>query len=182
MPSIELTRETFAQLESLARPFVDTPETVIKRLIAGRSDVRAVSDSGESDTSGAAIEFSPENIPPLKHAKYLSGSFDGALPDKQNWNSLLRLALIKIMASCSDVDDLRRISGTNVCGGRKQDDGYTYVQSHTFSYQGLNAANVANTVIRCAKYLGCSARFEFEWLNKDGAHKPGKRGRVLIDG
>ncbi len=175
MHTIELSSETFKQLQSLAKPLVDTPETVIRRLL--RLDK---GDIGPPPVKQVTV-YPPENIPPLKHAKLCQGNFDGALPGRKNWNSLLKLALMKVMEKYSSVDDLRKISEVNVCFGRKENEGYSYVQSQNFSYQLVNASNAASIVMRCAKNLGCEASFEFEWRNKEGAHKPGERGIVSIN-
>ncbi len=65
-------------------------------------------------------------------------------------------------------EHLRRISRATVRFGRKEDDGYSFVQSKNFSYQGVSASYAASIVKRCTTKLDCQASFEFEWHNKAG--------------
>ena len=180
MLNIQVSSGTFKRFEALAKPFVDTHETVLNRLIDYYESAPVQIRDGSTPSVSQPTDFPPDAIPSLKHTKFLSGRFDGANPNKANWNSLVELSLSKVMDAYKNIDDLGRISGANVCAYKKEDEGYKYLHSHGFSYQCVSAHNAALIVKRCAEFLGREASFEFEWRNKDKAHMPGKRGSVTI--
>lgn len=124
--------------------------------------------------------YSSEIIPKLRFAKLLDASFDNTKPEKNNWNEIVKLALIKVMDICNNVNELKRISGANVVATSKEDSGYKFIQTHNFSYQGVNSINAAEIVQRCASYLECNASLEFEWRFKEGAFNPGERTLLII--
>jgi hypothetical protein len=108
----------------------------------------------------------------------MAAQFNEMAPDKINWDALVRLALTQVLDQFKTLKELRRCSGANVVQGKKSDDGYKFLASHGFSYQGVSAEDAAKIVIRCASALNCGLYFEFEWRNKEGAFRPGKRGVV----
>jgi len=126
--------------------------------------------------------FGAQSIPPMVHTKLLSACFGGVEPEKASWDALVRMALIKVLeANNKDVAELRRLSGANIAPGKKETDGYKFVPSNGFSYQGVSAEDAVEITVRCAKALHQSVVMDFEWRNKDGAYKPGERATICID-
>lgn len=182
MKKIEVSQETYTRFQSLAEPLIDTPETLLVRLLDHYEKTVPMDASPHPETNRPIVPYGDE-IPPLKHAKLLYARFGNkTLDTKMRWNSFLALALSEVMARCNSISDLHRISTVNVCPNRKEDEGYKYLKEHNFSYQGVDASNAAESVKRCARHLGREAYFEFEWRNKRGAFKPGRRGSVAIQG
>ena len=177
MPNIEIPNELFQRLQKVAVPFLDTPATVIEKLLNHYEG----SDAKEDDSATSEVmHFSATNIPALRHTNLVSATFDGSKPEAMNWNSLVRLALSKGLSTFVNVDALRRASQARIVDGIKDDNGYRPVANLDFSFQGVSADDAARIITRLAKALKVEAQFEWEWREKDDAYAPGKFGRVAI--
>lgn len=179
MPSIEISEADFQRLQRIAVPLVDTPGTVMTKLLDSYEKANGATVP-KTPAKSNVLQFDPGNIPPLTHTKLLAAEFDGETPSKITWDALVQLALTRVMKKCATIKDLQRQSGANVTNGEKRDEGYKFLASQGFSYQGVSAEDAAKIVIRCARSLGCSAFFEFEWRDKPEAFQPGKRGAFKI--
>jgi hypothetical protein len=175
-PTIQIEIETadFDRLKALAEPFVDTPATVVRRLL-------------DSYSAGAKLEPKPvlyrkkfSEVPPLTFSKLLDGRIGSQSPDKFTWDAMLVLALTTGKRQLNDFESLRRVSGANLVDGRKEDDGYKYLPSQSFSYQGVSAEDAMRIVNRICKSLGLAWEIEFEWRDKEGAFLPGQRAKITM--
>ncbi len=181
MKMIEIDQADFMRLQKIAVPLVDTPATAFSRVLDYYEEGnRAPSVAAASNVEDSIMTFGIEDIPPMTHTKLLNGRFNDRIPEKINWDGLVRLALVSTIDSSGSSKDLHRLSGANVVYGGKNTEGYKYVPSHDFSYQGVSAVGAVEIVVRCAKALGCSGHIEFEWRNKPNAHHPGKRAVLSI--
>ncbi len=181
MPSIEISSTDFQRLQSIAEPLVDTSKSVVTKLIDFYEKNLSVSHPDISSGSASeASAFSADSLPPLAHAKLMAAQFNGLTPEKTNWDSLVRLALTQVIQTYKSAKELHRVSGANVVDGKKEIEGYKYLAPYSFSYQGVSAEDAAKIIVRCAKALGCSAAFEFEWRDKEAAYRPGELGAVRL--
>jgi hypothetical protein len=180
MRQVEIFDPDYQRLQDIAVPFVDTPATVIARLLD--EHIRTSGAAGEAataSTSGTdALVFGPESVPPLTHTKVMSAIFDQQAAHKPTWDSLVRAALIRTKRSYATVEELRRVSGANIVAGFKDDEGYKPLDGHGFSFQGVSAEDAIKVVLRCARALRCPFSVEFVWRDKEGAHRPGRRGLI----
>ncbi len=179
MQRIEISDDNFQRLQKVAIPLVDTLNSVITKLLDSY-DIKNIINNNDIIKPVDYEKFEPDQIPSLLHAKLMSARFNDLVPEKTNWDSLVRLALKQVIDKYKNIGELHRLSGANVVDGQKNDEGYKFVSSHKFSYQGVSADDAARIVVRCANALRCKAFFEFEWRNKDAAYRPGKRGAVEI--
>ena len=179
--TIEISETDYKRLQKIAEPFVDTPATAFSRVLDhyARHNV-APSDAAPATPKGQVLTFGIKDIPSVIHTKLLAGHFNGHAPAKINWDGLMQTALGLTFDSCGSVEELHRLSGANVVQGKKETDGYKYLPSQDFSYQGSSADGVVAIVVRCAKALGHKVHIEFEWRNKDKAYRPGKRAVLSI--
>ena len=180
MQHIEISDDNFQRLQKVAIPLVDTLNSVITKLLDSYETNNSSNNNNINKNMDNYEKFESDKIPPLLHTKLMSARFNELVPERINWDSLVRLALKQVFDKYKNVGELYRLSGANVVDGQKNDEGYKFVSSHKFSYQGVSAEDAAIIVVRCAKALGCKAFFEFEWRNKDAAYRPGKRGAVEI--
>ena len=181
MPTIEIHEADFSRLQRIAVPLVDTPATVFARLLDFYESIEKETQPLPPQAPPTS-SFGVKNIPPMVHTKLLSASFGGVEPEKPAWDALMRMALVKVLeANNKNVGELRRLSGANVVPGKKETDGYKFVPTDGFSYQGVSAEDAVEIIIRCAKALRQSVVMDFEWRNKDGAFKPGERATIRID-
>ena len=176
MQQVSIEDHDYERLQSLAKPFVDTPASVVKRLLD--QILGATAPASAADIAGISGSYGPNSIPPLTHAKVMGGEYASRKPPRDTWDAFVVLALARVFDRYRSVDDLRRVSGANVREGRKNDDGYKYLADFDFSYQGVSAEDAVKIVFRCARHLNDSVTIEFVWRDKDGAHKPGERGAL----
>ncbi|MGN6497873.1 MAG: T4SS efffector SepA family protein [Tsuneonella sp.] len=173
---IDILDSDFPRLQALAQPFVDTPATVVSKLLdafEGRQVDRTLPENSPRESS-----YSLEALPPLTHAKVMGGHFNGVKPSKHNWDSFVRHSLIEVLKKAGSVDDLRRLSGANIREGRFEDHGYKYVPEHRLSFQGVSAEDAVKIIGRCGRALNVPFEIEFVWRDKPDAHRPGERGRI----
>jgi hypothetical protein len=180
MPNIEITDADFVRLQKLATPFIDTPATTIARVLDFYEENGPVLKTPSTTSSPNGTEYSERTVPPLVHTKVLEADFGGKAPDRMTWDSLVRLALNKTLEKAASARELYRLSGANVVEGKREVDGYKYVPKQGYSYQGVSAEDAVKIISRCARHLGETVKVEFEWRNKDGAHRPGGRGILYL--
>jgi hypothetical protein len=171
---IEIEAADFDRLKALAEPFVDTPATVVRRLL-------------DSYTAGVKREAKPipfrkrfSEIPPLTFSKLLGARIGSRSPDKFTWDAMMVLALTIGKKELNDFESLKRVSGANIVEGRKEEDGYKFLPSWSFSYQGVSAEDAMRIVNRVCKSLGLTWEVEFEWREKEGAFLPGQRAKISM--
>jgi len=173
---IDIADSDFPRLQAMAQPFVDTPASVITRLLDLYEGGLSAPTSPERfpDTKRHSLE----NLPPLTHTKVMDGHFDGAKPSKFNWDGFVRHALIQTLGATGSIDGLRRASGANIKGAKFENQGYKFVPSHNFSFQGVSAEDAAKIIGRCARSLKVPFKIEFVWRDKPDAFRPGERGFI----
>lgn len=177
---IEIGDDEFVRLQKLAEPLVDTPGTVVARLLDFyEKQVAAGVKENALDHAGPVFGI---NVPSLTHTKLLWAEFDGRKPDRTTWDALLRLALEGAALRARGFDELRRISGANIVQGTKTDQGYKPMPQLGLSYQGVSAEDAVRVITRIAGHLGVDCQFEFEWRRKNGAFRPGERALGNISG
>jgi hypothetical protein len=173
---IEIADSDFPRLQAIAQPFVDTPASVITRLLDLYENGIAAKPATERFPD--IKRHSLEKLPPLTHTKVMDGHFDGAKPSKFNWDGFVRHALIQALGASGSIDGLRRASGANIKEGKFEDQGYKFVPSHNFSFQGVSAEDAAKIIGRCARSLKVPFKIEFIWRDKPDAFRPGERGFI----
>src|SRR5690348_14558358 len=112
---IDILDSDYPRLQALAEPFVDSPATVVSKLL----DLYEQAHPGQTISPKSSREgvYLLNGLPPLTHAKVMGGHFNGAKPQKQNWDSFVRHALIEVLKKSGSVDELRRLSGANIREG-----------------------------------------------------------------
>jgi len=179
-PVIRIPESLFVRLQKHAKPLVDTPVSVIERMVdfyerdtrnsegkARRKDV---------DTMPAAKNYNPNRPPDLTHTRVLNAEFDGS-PAK-NWNDLVEVAHIRAGKQFKTYEALRGATKANIVRGEKTDSGFHHVPDIDISIQGIDADLAWRNVLHLARQLDVAVRVEFEWRTKPQAAHPGKRGSL----
>lgn len=179
MPTVEMDQVIYERLQEIATPFVDTPATVIQRLL-DMYDERLASDSsddagrGGSNESSAAEVYDFYGAPPLVHVKLVAGSIGGAEPSVRSWDGMVSLAFSLVQKRTKSVSKTKSILDLNAVEGCKSDDGYKFVENLNASYQGVSAQHAAKVISNAARFLQLEAVVDFHWRNKPEAYAPGK--------
>jgi hypothetical protein len=182
MPVIRIPDPVFHRLQAFATPLVDTPATVIEKLLdfyeshwksqeeATRVHVPPVSPPhNRSDFT----QFDPDHPPDLTHTRVISAEFDAQ--SVENWNDLVHVAHRRAMRHVRSFEALRSASASSLVKGRRADSGFQYIPDIDLSIQNVEANRAWRNSLQLARKLGCSLQVKFEWRNKDQAAFPGKR-------
>ncbi len=190
MPSIEIPDSLFTRLQKLAVPLVDTPVTVIERLLSsyeaqpGQADATSEQpESLEGRRPQPQREFAPGTVPSLRHTRIITAEFAGRKAD--GWNSLVHVAHIEAVRRLGSVEAVRRISTAKMILGRASSDrakaGYRYVAEINACIQNVDAEHAWSNTFRLAKALKVCVEVEFEWLQRSEAAHPGKTARYVME-
>jgi hypothetical protein len=186
MPAIEIPDSLFARLQKLAVPLVDTPVTVIERLL-GSYEVQAgqaspstgQAESREGRRPQPHSEFEPRTVPSLRHTRILAAEFAGRKAG--GWNSLVHVAHVEAVRRLGSMEAVRRISTAKMILGRADSErakaGYRYVAEINACIQNVDAEHAWSNTFRLAKVL--KVPVEVEWLQKSDAAHPGKTARLF---
>jgi len=180
MPDISLSQAAFERLQRHAKPFVDTPESVILRGLDALEQQTGQPIPDTSADGSPEREIDARALPRLTHTKLLDAAIDGERLTKPNWNSLLDEMLRRAMQRVGSFDELQRICPVNMVKGRKEDEGYGHLPEIDVSVQGQDANGACRAVVTAAQALGMSLDIGFLWRHKESAAHPGERGRIRI--
>jgi hypothetical protein len=189
MPQINISQPLFAKLQSIAEPFVDTPETAIAKAIEfyisyhkslGEGNAKAVVPPDPN-----VMVCLPDAPPDLSFTKPVSIELNGKKSPKQMlyWNPLLfqlvRLAGEKVKT----IDELKQMLLCNYVDGQGDEKiGYHFIPEAKLSVQGQAANPAWKSIFHLAKELGVTLDVTFVWEQKPKAAYPGKTGTMKIAG
>ncbi len=179
-PVIELSETTFRRLQELAVPFVDTPETVIVRMLdQGRPKIdlspAVVPFPANRSTLPAGARVLPhENHKDLAHTKILNGRFGQR--SASNWNELLVKAHVEARERLGSFAAVRNASQSSIVEGKKDDSGFHFQPDINLSIQYVDANKAWEQILSLAKLLGTAVEVQFRWREKEGAKYPGEVG------
>jgi hypothetical protein len=202
MSTIEVPDALFSRLQKLAIPLVDTPTTVIERVVNHYESCKETEvailerayghvESWGQGKRGAAPEqqgdprfksqtFEPKSPPDLRHTRIISAGFAGRGAD--GWNRLVHVAHVEAMRRLGSVDALRRMSKSNMIVGRPMSEdekkGYRYIAEINVSIQNVDAGHAWSNSLRLAEALNVELEVDFEWMPKNEAAYPGQMGRL----
>ncbi len=178
----QVSAATIDRLQKHAKPFVDTVDSVINRILdhyESNSGQRS-NDDGEISAIGSIRDFDPASPPDLTHTKMLSVMFNGhGFPRSDTtWNALLNEAICLAKKNAKSDDQLKRLILVNYVKGKKEDEGYRYLADVDLSVQGQDANAAWKATYHIARQLQIKFEAIFTWRAKDGAAHPGVTGRL----
>lgn len=183
VPSVELSPQTFARLQTHAVPLVDNIETVISRLIDFYKSSDGAPVAASSDSAGDKIrQFNPVSPPTLTHTKVLAVEVCGKPLEhgQSNWNGLLNAAVRVAKAHAKSPGELKQLVIIPYVEGQKVDEGYRFLSELGISIQGQDANGAWRAACHIAQKLGLQLSATFVWREKEGAAFPGVTGRLSI--
>jgi hypothetical protein len=182
MPQINVQDQTFERMQRHAKPFVDTPDTIINLALDALEQSGSHTSVSAADSTKAERRIDPRVLPSLTHTKVLEATIDGETIAKANWNSLLDEMLRRSMKQVGAFDKLKQLCPVNIVKGRKDDEGYTHLSDINVSVQGQDANGACRAVVTAAQGLGIAVDIGFMWRHKEGAAHPGERARLQVAG
>ncbi|MDE0031254.1 MAG: hypothetical protein OXU42_17865 [Deltaproteobacteria bacterium] len=182
MPEISILQSTFERLQRYAKPFVDTPDTVITRVLDALEQQVNQHPPVSKQAAEAERRLNPNALPNLTHSKVLEASIGGQPISKPNWNRLLDEVLRHAMKRAGSFERLQESCPANMVKGPKEDEGFSYLPEIDISVQGQPANGASQAMVTMSKKFGIPLDIRILWRVKDGAAYPGERGRIAVDG
>ena len=169
--SITLSDEAFAKLQKLARPLVDTPESVISALADDALKRRGAPDS-RADQQVPRLD--PDKHDRLTHARLIAASVDGRALHRPKWNNLLDDLHLLARKRLGSFEAVRRVTGAHIREGKYEENGFHYLPDADLSIQGVDSNLAWEHSLGLARHLRIPIHVRFEWRAKDGAARPGQ--------
>ena len=179
-PIIRIPEPVYDKLQSFAAPFIDTPASVIERLI----DYYEINkNNGSSNSTGKNIinqrsdkirTYDPENPPNLLHTRIIKANVGGS--SAYNWNNLVHATHREVMETPGSFDELSQISISNIIKGKYTYSGYLYYKDMDISIQGVNANTAWKHALELAQKSEINIKVIFQWRKNKGASNPGGKG------
>jgi hypothetical protein len=182
MPVIRIPDPVFERLQGIATPLVDTPASVIEKLLDfydSHGELRARVTSAtrvQPEPTAGTSAFNVEAPPDLHHTRVLSARFDGQTAS--NWNDLVHVAHRQALERFGSFDELRSVSLSKIASGRRSDSGYHPVADLNLSVQNVDSNLAWRNTVNLAQRLRVPVEVEFEWRQAEGAANPGRRGSM----
>jgi len=183
VPSIEISPQTFARLQSCAIPLVDNVETVITRLIDFYEAREGAPVPGSGAEAASEVrQFNPLSPPNLTHTKVLAVEFCGRpLEHRQaNWNGVLDAAIREAKACAKSPSELKQLIIIPFVEGPKTNEGFRFLSDAGVSVQGQDANGAWKGACHIAQQLSLAIAVTFVWREKEGAAFPGVTGRLAV--
>jgi hypothetical protein len=173
-PNVVLAQETIDRLKGFAEPLVDTFDTVMHRAM----DALEAHLSKSVQRGDGIRKLNPENPPNLSYTTVHTIIFNGKrfAPAETYWNHLL-LAVIREAAKKFPAKKLDEIIICNHVMGKKENNGYKFIQEAGLSVQGQDANGAWKAIVHIALELKMPIEVEFSWQDNPKAVAPGERAK-----
>jgi hypothetical protein len=176
--SISLSDDAFAKLQRLARPFVDTPESVIASLADEELKRREMTPNPGRGADAQILRLDPDRHESLTHARLLSATVDGRALHRPKWNTLLDHLHSLGYKRLGSYDALRKVTGAHMKQGKHEENGFHYLPEVDLSVQGVDSNLAWDHSLGLARHLRIPIQVRFEWRDKDGAARPGQMAQL----
>ncbi len=181
MPVIRISEPTFRRLQAIAVPLVDTPSTVVDKVLDVYDSVKAGRHPHEPEPVVSTSTVPPDLAAPshsgaepdLTHARIISGAFAGT--SVTTWNNLVHAAHRAAFAQLGTLDQVKSISRSNILRGRYRTRGFHYLKDLDVSIQNVNANDAWRRALHMARRLNVPIHIEVEWEDRRDAAHPGQR-------
>lgn len=173
---VMISDEVFARLQKLAIPIIDTPETVLSRIL---DEIEGVGCSLEP-TRKTYSAFVPPDLTHTKVTKITCGETTTGLNLRPTWNSLLLSIIRKAKEKAKDTAEFKESLPIPYVDGERTGGGFKHYPDIGLSLQGQDANAAWRMSCRLARRLNIPVRVEFTWRYKEGAAFPGENGELSV--
>jgi hypothetical protein len=168
---------TIDRLKSHAEPLVDTFDSVINRAV----DALEALNGNSLSNNNLARSINPASPPSLSFTTVHSVIFNGKRlpPSESYWNQLL-LAAIREAKKKFTKDKVKDLVICNNVLGKKDDNGYRYLDDVGISVQGQDANGAWKATHHILEAIKVPVEIEFSWQNTPKAAAPGTRAKIVL--
>lgn len=188
MPNIDISEDTNLRLQKIAKPLVDTYDTVIARLLDLQDKLDGITlddpagPGAPLSDDGRTMMFDWRNPPSLKHTSIMEASFQGQPIDRNScyWNNIMMRVIVAAGKAGKSSDELFDMLFVNRERGQKSDFGFKYLDEVGFSVQGQDSNAAFRQCFDLADKMGFKLDITFRWQPKDDAAFPNRQGRASV--
>lgn len=177
MPVIRLSDATYRRLQAHAEPFVDTPVSVIERILDEYEGMRGTAQTIGMERNTWHV-LDPDTPGNLHHTRVTHARVDGVDVRRPNWNGIVHVVHQLASQKGVSLDALRKITLSNVVKGEENERGFHYLPEIDISVQSVDANMAWRNALHLAKRIGVPLEVSFEWYTKEGAAHPGEKGTI----
>jgi hypothetical protein len=174
-PQVTLDTSTLERMKQYAEPLVDTLDTVINRGLDAIDMLKANSEKP------AERVLNPAAPPNLAFTTVKSIVFNGKrfAAAETYWNPLLHAAIRESLKHLTK-EQMRNLLTCNYVTGKKEDQGYKYLDDVGISVQGADANNAWKAIYNILKVIKVPVEVNFVWQDNPKAVSPGGSGRFNV--
>ena len=176
-PQINIENSTIERMKPHAEPLVDSYDSVINRALDALEKIK--SDSGTSNSLERVLN--PAAPPNLAYTTVNTIVWKGNRlpPAEAYWNTFL-LAVIRECGKHMTKEQIRKLIICNFVTGRKEDNGYKYLDDVGISVQGQDANNAWKATYHILKAIKIPVEVVFTWQDNPKAASPGVVGKFNV--
>lgn len=178
MPTVKISDEAFAYLQSQAEPLVDTVSSVLDRVLEAQK-------SGKSNgvSEDGVMVFGIDTMPSVKHSTVTMVQVDGHDLAKPDWNHSLVFVIERAIAKGAAPTELKAKMQANCVDGAPSEaevkKGYRYSpKTAGFTFQGLDAERACKNIMSIAKDYALSTSIGFRWGYDAPSYHAGKSAKL----
>ena len=161
-PVIRISDSVFKKLQKLAEPFVDSPSSVIEKLLEEYEKKNNVYNTkilvkekndiyNHMPSKDSTIEIKIDNVPDLTSSRIITATINGK-PAK-SWTRLTALLLEEAFSYFNNsFDELKNHIGFHIVKGKTQRD-MSYISKINISFTRQNANETFNNLIKVIKKI-----------------------------
>jgi hypothetical protein len=179
MHKIEVSESAFEYLKNLAEPFLDTPASVLDRIIAEHRALRTELIVDPIGSKPARVTYRMEQLPPLLHTKIERANISGKTVTRPKWSLLVEEMMREAARSGRTPKEISAALEAQTWPGERTDTGFRYVKEAGVSFQGLDANRSCRALLGLSRAFEIPIEIDFYWRENEKAHLPGALGRVL---
>lgn len=175
-PQVNLESSTIERMKSYAEPLVDTLDTVILKALDAIDMLKAKTDAPLSERV-----LNPAAPPNLSYTTVKSVVFNGKpFPAAEAyWNPLL-LATVREAKKTRTKEQVKALLICNHTLGKKEDNGYKYLDDVGLSIQGQDANNAWKATYHILQAIKVPVEVIFAWQDNPKAVSPGAMGKFNV--
>jgi len=181
MPEVEISKSAHDYLKSLAEPFVDTPATVLDRIILEHHQLlggsRTIAE-GASDKIDDPV-YRIESLPDLLHTKVEAATVADQPIGRPKWSTLVEGMIKQAASEGRDTTTIINALDAQTWRGPKSDTGFHYVAEAGLSFQKLDANRSCRAVLGLSRAFEIPVEIRFFWRDNPKAFKPSSFGRIV---
>lgn len=178
MPAIDITSAAMEYLKSLAEPFVDTPASVLDRIIDQHRKIGTAAVNVPT-SSPARSQFKIESLPPLLHSKIEAATIDGKPVSRPKWSVMVEEMVRAAAFRRNGGSQIAAAMNANTVLKERTDTGFVFVKEAGLSFQKMDANRSCNTVLSISRQFEVPVSIDFFWRDDPNAHSPGASGRIV---